>query len=274
MTDFTADVIIKLLEEPTEHGYPIKKRITEEALGTEITKALRQANNPLTKQVLCDIAGDRFERSSVPTLILYLRDPSLGVRASSADALGKIGDVQAGPALLERFADAEVERDVLTTIASALGAVDYRPAIPLLTQALKDQEGTLRGCAAWGLGIICATEAEEALRAALARETEPLGSYNHARISEALEAVELAKAATTSMARKESIPILLAVLKRNRHGGANLTCAAWALGRLRAKEAVRPLEGLLAKYPKGFLAEHIRAALVEIPTEPHRTANK
>lgn len=261
MTKLRANEIIRLLEEPTKHRYSIKKQITEEATGNEVVKALQQATNPLTREILCGIAGDRFDKAAVPILIQLLRDPSVGVRAGAADALGKIGDPAAGPAIFERFAGAEQVEDVKELLASALGAVGYRPAIPLLIQTLEKDNEVLRGCAAWALGIMCATEAEEALYAILARESKPPGSYIRERLSESVEALKLANIATTSMRREEAIRILLAALKRKPFVGVNTVCAAWALGKLKAKEAEQPLERLLIKYPRGFLAEHIRAAL-------------
>jgi HEAT repeat protein len=266
MRVLTANEIIKLVEDPTGDFFPRKKAITEDASSDEFVQALEQATNSDTRNTLCDIAGYRLEKAAVPTLVQMLQDPAVGVRSSAADALGKIGDPEAGPALFERLAGAEQYKPVRQLLASALGAVGYRPAIPLLVQMLEEDDHILRGCAAWGLGIMCATEAEEAVRSALAREVKPPGYYVYERLTESLEALELVARTTTSMQREEAISMLLAALKHQRTGVLT-TCAAYALARLGAKEAKKPIKRLLTRYPKGFLAEHLRTALDAIQSK-------
>lgn len=267
MADLSVTNIFKLLEEPAEDYFFRKRLIEEEASSDQFVLALEQATKPLTRQILSELAGRRFERDAVPTLLELLFDPSEGVRCEAADALGIIGDVRAGPVLLKllstRKRDSRMS-PVPDMVASALGAVGYRPAIPLLIQTLEDGYPMIRGLAAWGLGVMCATEAESALRAALARKTEPRNSYEHARLLEAIEAISMAKRATTLMKREEAIPMLLDALKRKHSFSANTTCAAWALGKLRAKEGIRPLQRRLTKYQKGFMAELLRVSLNEI----------
>ncbi len=55
--------------------------------------------------------------------------------------------------------------------------------------------------------------------------------------------------------------MLLSAIQHDPLVGVRTTSAAWALGRLKAEEATAPLELLLARYPDGFLARHIQAAL-------------
>lgn len=61
--------------------------------------------------------------------------------------------------------------------------VRHKPAIPLLIEALSDPHAALRGLAAWSLGVLRAEEAVDALRHALAKETD---GYPIARMEEAL----------------------------------------------------------------------------------------
>jgi len=68
----------------------------------------------------------------------------------------------------------------------ALGAVGYRPAIPTLIDLLLAQTGMLRGCAAWSLGALGATQARHPLQEALAREAHP---YAQERMRVALEEI-------------------------------------------------------------------------------------
>src|SRR5690242_6188215 len=102
MAEMNAREIIDLLEAPIDDRRPIKWQVSAEAPVSEITLAIEKAS-PLTRQILCDILGERCELDAVPALLRCLYDPAFGVRNSAADALGKIGDSQAGPALLDRF---------------------------------------------------------------------------------------------------------------------------------------------------------------------------
>ena len=84
------------------------------------------------------------------------------------------------------FLKQEEDMGVRRMLAAALGAVSYRPAIPVLIQALNDADGSLRGSAAWSLGALRATEAVGTLRRVLKNETN---SYATTRMKEALEAI-------------------------------------------------------------------------------------
>lgn len=163
--------IIQLLEEPTENGIPIKKKITAEAAIEDLIAAMHEPIAPLTRQILCDIVGDRRAAQALPELLDALKDPSPNVRSAAADALSNVGDSQAGPALLERYR-AEEDKDVRVMLAVALGAVHYRPAIPDLVQALDDPYDTLQVEAAWSLGELKATEARGGMQRVLARQTD------------------------------------------------------------------------------------------------------
>jgi HEAT repeat protein len=71
-------------------------------------------------------------------------------------------------------------------LATALGELHYRPAIPVLIEQLGARGVWLRSQAAAALGVLRAHEAEPALRRALANETEP---YAHNRMQTALEEI-------------------------------------------------------------------------------------
>jgi HEAT repeat protein len=190
MPELTATEIIRLLEEPTEHRYPIKLRITMEASGSALIQALQQASDLLSKQILADIVGDRAEFGAVSTLIELLDYDSEGLRCSAADALGKIRDPESGPALLAHLQQEVTLSPVKHLLASALGAVGYRQAIPTLIQALADPDPVLRGCAAWSLGFLKAIEAKPNLQLALSFETEPPDSFTRTRLMVALRELE------------------------------------------------------------------------------------
>jgi len=164
-----ASDIIRLLEESSS-GAQAKLRIMADASTTEIVRALETCNAEIARQILCDIVGVRHAQAAVPILITCLGDSAVGVRSAAADALAKIGDKRAGPALLERFTTLESELPVCRMLAVALGAVYYDDAIPHLIESLRHTDGSLRGCAAWSLGHLGATEALLPLQEALRHE--------------------------------------------------------------------------------------------------------
>jgi HEAT repeat protein len=263
MTGMNAREIIELFEAPEDNGLSIKQRVSAEAPTSELIAAVAEAPS-LTRQILCDILGERCEEDAVPVLLHCLYDSSPNIRGSAADALGKIGHSQAGPVLLERFLEEE-DRGVKQLLASALGAVGYRPAIPLLIPALDSSDTVLRNCAAWGLGILGAHEAEDALRNVLNRETE--SAHYRKLLAEALAAVELVAKAQNARKRKTALGLLIPALKTPHLRPA----AAWALGTFAARGAVPALqEALAAEEYSCFMAQRIKDALlvIEADTEP------
>lgn len=190
MEEHTAREIIALLEEPTENRIPIKLLLSEQASSSALLQALQQADNALTKQTLVDIIGERLMQEAVPLLIELLDHDSIGLRASVADALGKIKDPSSGPALLAHLHQETPLSPVKHLLASALGATGYREAIPTLISALEDPDPVLRGCSAWSLGALKAREAIDPLKITLIRETEPPDSYTRTRLIEAIAELE------------------------------------------------------------------------------------
>jgi HEAT repeat protein len=173
-------------ELPPDHGYVVKSRIRKEAPIKELIAALHQTTSSHVREVLCDLLGELQAKTAVAVLTTCLEDPSSGVRSSAADALAKIGNPLAGEALMKRFAGAETEVEVQRMIAVALGAVGYRPAIPLLIKALVRTDPGLRGSAAWSLGVLQASEAVNSLEQALSYEVE---IYPRERLKIALDTI-------------------------------------------------------------------------------------
>ena len=178
-----AQEIIHLLEEPMENRIPIKRKVSAEAAIEELIAAMHEPITPLTREILCDILGQRHASQALPELIEALKDASPNVRSAAADALASVGDPQAGPALLEQY-QTEEDRDVRVMLAVALGAVHYRPAIPDLIQALDDPYDTLQMEAAWSLGELKVTEAREGMQRVLARQAD---DYSKKLVQDAIE---------------------------------------------------------------------------------------
>jgi len=177
----TANEIIRLLEEPTEDRRPLKYSLQREAPVKELVKALWMSNTVLTSRILCDILGARRARTAIPALLNCLTNPDPSLKNDAAEALGKIGDPKAGEQILKHFIN-----EPRLWFAAALGAIGYRPAIPYLLSALNSNLENVRGGAAWSLGVMKVTDAQEALMNALKIEKD---QYALDRIQEALDRI-------------------------------------------------------------------------------------
>jgi HEAT repeat protein len=180
-----AQEIIRMLEESTKDRRSVKHQIDELASLEELIEAVKQAKMDLTKQILCELLGNRHDDSVVDVLLPFLQDDSLGVRGEAADALARIGNTRAGKPLMDNLF-IEADPGMQRALVLALGAVGYNPAIPYLIGLLGNPDETLRGCAAWSLGALKAKAAESRLLEAF--ETE-IDEYARNRMSEALVAI-------------------------------------------------------------------------------------
>src|SRR5206468_643866 len=120
------------------------------------------ASSPLTKQLLCDLLGQRAAVSALPALIDRLSDRSPKVRSSAADAVGKIHMLRkaellarygAGEAIAARL---ERERDpaVRSTLIAAAGATLHRGSMDVIRRAADDPRYAT--VASWALSRLTA----------------------------------------------------------------------------------------------------------------------
>jgi HEAT repeat protein len=155
-----AQEIVARLEEPAQDRRPLMRTLRDEAPAEALVEALAIAEEPFTRQLLADLLGEREHAAAAEPLAAALDDPDEGVRAAAADALGKVfmadeppaADVasRVGAAMLARF-EAEPSPAVRHTLASAVGAARYEPAIPALRAALESDDRSLAYAAGWGL---------------------------------------------------------------------------------------------------------------------------
>jgi HEAT repeat protein len=103
----------------------------------------------------------------VPRLLQVLRGRQVGysVRESAVEALGRIGDAEAVPGLLEALHDADA--DVRWAAAAALERIGDAAAVPGLLEALHDADADVRWAAAAALERIGDAAAVPGLLAAL-----------------------------------------------------------------------------------------------------------
>jgi HEAT repeat protein len=179
-----ANEIIQLLETPTEDRRPIIDKIVQEAPISELIAAMQQVHmTPLIRQLLCDMLGKRADKQAITVLSEALQNPSSKVRSSAADALAKIGDFQAGEALMKSL-EVEENSDVQSALIFALGSVGYKPAIPIIIQTLSNPSDMIRYCSTRALEDLHAEQAKDALEQAIANETD---SYTAQRMRKALQ---------------------------------------------------------------------------------------
>jgi HEAT repeat protein len=152
--------VVEALKRPTDDGWSLMGQLLADAPTEVLVDALARAADASTRRALADLLGFRGDASGAEPLAGLLDDPDDAVRAAAADALGKVfmadppppPDVarRVGAAMLTRF-EAEQSLPVLTTLASALGATRYEPALPALRAARESGERSLARQAAWGL---------------------------------------------------------------------------------------------------------------------------
>ena len=164
-----------LLDERDRYSlWPSFQTWIDRASAGDIVAAYEVCRNPGLRVHLCYwmVRRERHGRhAALPMFVHALNDPDSHVRSEAADALGLIGDPSTGHDLFKRFA---VEDDpfVRTWLAFALGATGYRPAVPLLTDALAEAAPGVRYYAAQSLAWLGAIEALPALRQAHDREAD------------------------------------------------------------------------------------------------------
>jgi HEAT repeat protein len=132
-----------------------------------------------------------------------------------------------------------------------LGSLKDPAAVPHLLKALKDPSPFVRRQAADSLGLLRAVEAVPALGAVLERDPD-------------IQARQTAALSLEAVGDKSAVPFFLKCL-RDKEASVFVPCAR-ALGNLRAEEAVKPLNRLLASPDEGVKAE-VLAALGRIGSD-------
>jgi HEAT repeat protein len=137
----------------------------------EIVRRLADAADPDLVSLIYQ-AGRRPIREAVPNLLLLLDSPDAELQQQALEALGDIGDEQAAPHILT-FLDREPsEVSLRDTAAWALGLLRHRAATSRLERMLRDNEPTVRSCAAAALVAIGDRATAPALHLALALEAD------------------------------------------------------------------------------------------------------
>lgn len=172
----TPERILFLLAEPVEElpgethsgeAFALYDRLVKEAPLDSVIGALRRAVDPESRQMLCDVLGDRKEAAAVPALLGRLDAPEVGVRAAAAEAVGKVFGYTDAPPSPERrrevlgvlLARWEVEESdaVRSTLAQTLALLGDPAVRPVLEAAVDHPDRRVRGQARWGLDHLTRT---------------------------------------------------------------------------------------------------------------------
>ncbi|MGO8994918.1 MAG: HEAT repeat domain-containing protein [Polyangiaceae bacterium] len=130
---------------------------------------IESAPAEMAARIVHEIAR-RGDVGAIPRIRGLLTSDDARVREAAADALGKLGALEAGEAVLALFRDARQPSSVRDTCAYALARLRYGAAVPHLVAALDDPEPSVRICAV----------------AAIASIGDPVG-YHRVEIASALE---------------------------------------------------------------------------------------
>ncbi|HKE78396.1 MAG TPA: HEAT repeat domain-containing protein [Solirubrobacteraceae bacterium] len=152
-----AAAVIAALDDPGDDAREVMRRLEAEAPPAALAGALAGARRAHTRQLAADLLGRQADPEGAPQLLAALSDPDAGVRASAADALGKVllthgpqVAPDAGTELLRAW-DRESDPAVRHMLAAALGAAGHREAIPLLRAAAASGDRGLEHAARWAL---------------------------------------------------------------------------------------------------------------------------
>lgn len=184
----------------TDHAEPTPETVLPRLL------AVLKDPNPELRRTAAQSLGKIASAKAVPALVAALRDPDASVRRNAVWALGMIGPeefdwspvilllfdtdptvreaagaalgrTESTPALVkflqERIQDPRVTSDTKRLAAAALGGMEARSAVPLLTRLLRDRDPLVRRWAVAALGEIADPQAVGPLGELLRTDPDP-----------------------------------------------------------------------------------------------------
>jgi hypothetical protein len=181
MTDPSTEEIIDLI---AQRGRVGRQQLFEAQIPDKIAKlcaALRGAEAPLVRQVLCNLMASLGEAEALPCLLTALDDVAEQVVTAAEDAIGNCSagkEIQEplrgelGRRLLEFLADSNPAATTRTGAIYALGLMGYKEALPNLLSALESPIPLVRRSAAEAVSHIGDSTAIAPLQSRYARETD------------------------------------------------------------------------------------------------------
>jgi HEAT repeat protein len=150
---------------------PRKKNIRDELRAADesvLLAELTTAGSECKRKIAAEL-GRRGTRRAVEPLRLLLRSDDDDLRASAAEALGRIGDDSVGSELARLLSDERQPVFVRDTCAYSLARLAYAPALDILRTAAKDRHESIRRCALNAIAAIAGTGEKRPARSNLPR---------------------------------------------------------------------------------------------------------
>ncbi len=261
---FPAEKILKIVNMPLRNYEALQQRIARDARSTEFLAALTAADTLVARRILAAVAAIRCETAAAQIMLPWLDSDSRELRAIAVDTIGKLGDPSTGSALFEHLMNRDKSRVDKGDLMAGLGAVNYRPAIPVLIELLADSDGIVRGTAAWALGVMAADKALDPLRHVRVGESD---GWARDRMDEAIAALEMLQQAQNAVDPATALAILLPALESSSFTMRGV--AACGLSKLGAKEAEGNLQQAISleKYSCST-RQRMKEAYAVITAEP------
>jgi HEAT repeat protein len=234
-----------------------------------IDGASREREAYEANRYIADALGALRAREAVPALSTLLSSPDAYVQVAAVDALGRVGDPAAVETLVGIVTGGQVEAFIVKKALLALGRIGDPKAAPAVLKMLFEERPGVSfypeaAFAASQIGrpmapaLLAVVEGRDADLAAWAKGKGILPGALYAKSAQLLGDV----------GGPEAVPALVAKLAyRDADPGVEMyvrVIAAESLGRLRAREAVRPLGDALAREKDPNVRDRICDALVRI----------
>ncbi|WP_442932304.1 HEAT repeat domain-containing protein [Micromonospora sp. NBC_01699] len=163
MSGLSANEIVLALSGECSDRRSLMRELVTKAEAPELVQALRQAETPFLRQLICDLLARLRNPVALDTLLECLVDPSSSVRVAAADAIGKIfGYVDSPPTgqrpkvfaeMVARLAE-ESAPSVRSTLLQSLALLGDRSVRPVLEAALNESDPRVQKQATWGTGYL------------------------------------------------------------------------------------------------------------------------
>lgn len=153
-------------------------RLPEAVLPLTVTLA-SDADSAVRKEAAWSLWKFGDDRAQRPLIKAMIGDPSIGVRARAARALGFLGAADALPLMLDLLSlGRHVPARLRAALAAALGFLSDEKALPLLLKATDDADPSVRAEAIRALGRYCIDSAPQIADAAF-RRLERCAAHRH-----------------------------------------------------------------------------------------------
>ncbi len=222
----TVEPLVECLTDPTVRWLAVRALASLQDAAVTPLLAAAASRDPGVRLGASEALGDIGDRRAIPILLERIIDTDLGVRGVAAAALVRIRDRSTSARLIEllRKGDPSIKAQVLRVLA-ALGD----PAtVADIIAAASSPDAAVRINAVFALGEL--------------RDTRGIGTMIARLGDERMDVSQTAVAALVKMGAP-AISSLLEIVATPKH--ASLAGCVQVLGRLKAREAVRPLIDLL-----------------------------